>query len=121
MTDIKCGLLYLPSFRGGEADRRIDEMIAVTLPFPFVPAIWHVGRVYNGRCKIALCRRSKLRSIDMDKDWIHVTTAVLTSGKHWQVIQVYMDQTVNVYSRKSAISRWYGLGDEPHKYPVSER
>ena len=44
-TDIRCGLLYLPTLRGGEGERRMEERMAVALPFPFVPAIWHVGRV----------------------------------------------------------------------------
>jgi len=45
VREIKCGLLYLPTLRVGEAERRIEERMAVTLPLPFVPAIWHVGRV----------------------------------------------------------------------------
>jgi len=45
VTEIKCGLVNLPSLRGGEAERRMAERMAVTLPLPFVPAMWHVGRV----------------------------------------------------------------------------
>ena len=63
--DNRCGLLNRPTESGGDDAWRIEERRAETLPFPFVPAIWHVGRLYAGRYERRRRMRFKLRSIDM--------------------------------------------------------
>lgn len=44
-TDKRWGLLNRPTESGGDEAWRMEESRAETLPFPLVPAMWHVGRL----------------------------------------------------------------------------
>jgi len=58
-TEIRCGLLNLPTVNPLACN--IEATSAETLPFPLVPVIWIVGRVYCGRCESRTLIRSSER------------------------------------------------------------
>jgi hypothetical protein len=80
--------------------------MAETLPFPLVPAIWHVGRVYVGRREARLRMRESVKSTIGCIILVRVTVNANRYSKYGSLAYAY--NTVYIHLWFTKVTGWMG-------------